>query len=279
MHHKSLTVVPLLRRMPLLLIMIVISLAAIAPFWFMIMMGTHKTNALYSGLKLFPGNYIQGNLKTLRQIRIDRFYLNSLFVSLSCSVLTVLVCSMCGYALSKYRFRGRELMANIVILTMMVPSQLSLVGFIIEINKIGWLNTHWPLIIPPAASAFGVFWIRQFTKNAIPDSVVESARLDGCGEFRIFLQIAMPFMGPACVTLLMLSFLSSWNSFFIPMIVLSSLKLYTIPLGIRQLATQFRTDVAAQILGMTIATIPMLAMFAVFSKNLISGLASAAVKE
>jgi multiple sugar transport system permease protein/cellobiose transport system permease protein len=267
------------RKMPLLLVMIIISLVALMPFWIMIMMGTYKTNTLYTGIKLIPGNYVQGNLKTLTQIRIDRFYLNSLYVSLSCSLLTVFVCAMCGYALSKYSFKGRVLMGNIVLLTMMIPSQLSLVGFVMEMNKIGWLNTHMPLIIPPVASAFGVFWIRQYTKNAIPDSVIESARLDGCGEFRIFLQIAFPFMGPACVTLLMLSFLASWNSFFIPMIILSSLKLYTIPLGIRQLATQFRTDIAAQILGMTIATIPMLAMFAVFSKNLISGLASAAIKE
>jgi multiple sugar transport system permease protein/cellobiose transport system permease protein len=268
-----------LRKIPLLLIMIVISLVALAPFWIMMMMGTYKTNSLYAGIKLVPGNFVQGNLKTLSQIAIDKFYLNSLYVSLSCSLLTVLVCSMCGYALAKYRFKGREILGNIVLLTLMIPSQLSLVGFIIEINKIGWLNTHLPLIIPPAASAFGVFWIRQYTKSAIPDSVIESARLDGCGEFMIFLRIAFPFIGPACITLLMLSFLASWNSFFIPMIVLSSLKLYTIPLGIRQLATQFRTDVAAQILGMTIATIPMLAMFAVFSKNLISGLASAAIKE
>jgi multiple sugar transport system permease protein/cellobiose transport system permease protein len=269
----------ILRKIPLLIIMIFISLIALAPFWFMINMGTYKTNALYTGLKLLPGDYILGNLKTLGQIRIERFYFNSLFVSLSCSILTVIVCSMCGYALSKYKFKGREAMITVVMLTMMVPTQLSLVGFVIEINKIGWLNTHLPLIIPPAASAFGVFWIRQYSKNAIPDSVVESARLDGCGEFRIFLMIALPFMGPACATLIMLSFLWSWNSFFIPMIVLSTLKLYTIPLGIRQLATQFRADVAAQILGMTIATIPMLIMFALFSKNLISGLASAAVKE
>jgi cellobiose transport system permease protein len=259
--------------------MIIISLFALAPFWIMIMMGTYKTNSLYTGIKLIPSNYILGNLKTLTQIAIEKFYLNSLYVSLFCSLLTVLVCSMCGYALAKYRFKGREIMGNIVLLTLMIPSQLSLVGFIIEINKLGWLNTHLPLIIPPAASAFGVFWIRQYAKNAIPDSVVESARLDGCGEFMIFLRIAFPFIGPACVTLLMISFLASWNSFFIPMIVLSSLKLYTIPLGIRQLATQFRTDIAAQILGMTIATIPMLAMFAVFSRNLISGLASAAIKE
>jgi len=267
------------RKIPLLLIMVIISLAALAPFWIMIMMGTYKTNSLYAGIKIAPGNYIQGNLKTLSQIRIDLFYMNSIYVSLTCALLTVIICSMCGYALSKYRFKGREILGNIVLLTIMIPSQLSLVGFVMEINKIGWLNTHLPLIIPPAASAFGVFWIRQYTKNAIPDSVIESARLDGCGEFMIFLRIAFPFMGPACVTLLLLSFLASWNSFFIPMIVLSSLKLYTLPLGIRQLATQFRTDIAAQILGMTIATIPMLAMFAVFSKNLISGLASAAIKE
>jgi multiple sugar transport system permease protein/cellobiose transport system permease protein len=267
------------RKTSLFLIMIFISFIALIPFWFMIMMGTYKTNALYTGLKLIPGNYLQGNLKTLRQIRIERFYFNSIFVSLTCSALTVLVCSMCGYALSKYRFKGRDAMITIVMLTMMVPTQLSLVGFVMEINKLGWLNTHIPLIIPPAASAFGVFWIRQYAKNSIPDSVIESARLDGCGEFKIFLFIAVPFMGPACFTLLMLSFLWSWNSFFIPMIVLSSLKLYTIPLGIRQLATQFRTDLAAQVLGMTIATIPMLIMFAIFSKNLISGLASAAVKE
>ena len=269
----------LLRRIPLLLIMIIISLVALAPFWIMGMMGTYKTNSLYTGIKLIPGNFMQGNLKTLSQIAIDRFYLNSIYVSLSCSLLTVLVCSMCGYALAKYQFKGREMLGNIVLLTIMIPSQLSLVGFVMEINKIGWLNTHLPLIIPPAASAFGVFWIRQYTRTAIPDSVIESARLDGCGEFMIFLRIAFPFIGPACVTLLLLSFLTSWNSFFIPMIVLSSLKLYTIPLGIRQLATQFRTDVAAQILGMTIATIPMLIMFAIFSKNLISGLASAAIKE
>ena len=267
------------RRIPLLLVMIIISLAALLPFWMMIMMGTYRTNALYSGIKLLPGSYVQGNLRTLSQIAINRFYFNSLYVALSCSVLTVFICSMCGYALSKYRFTGQHLLGNIVILTLMIPSQLSVVGFVMIINKIGWLNTHLPLILPPAASAFGVFWIRQYTKNAIPDSVIESARIDGCGEFRIFLQIALPFMGPACVTLLLLSFLASWNSFFIPMIVLSTLRLYTIPLGIRQLATQFRTDVAAQILGMVIATIPMLGMFALFSRNLISGLASAAIKE
>ena len=119
----------------------------------------------------------------------------------------------------------------------------------------------------------------QYTKSSIPDSVIESAKIDGCNDFRVFLQIALPFVAPACMTLAMLVFLQSWNNFVVPMIILSNDKLYTIPLGIRQLATTYRFDVGAQILGLTVGTIPMLVVFAAFSKHLISGLAAAAVKE
>jgi len=218
-------------------------------------------------------------MKTLMQLDLFRYYLNSMIVAVGASVLTVFVCALCGYALSKYEFKGRKALINAVLLTMMVPGQLSLVGFAMEMKYIGWLNTLLPMIIPAAASPFGVFWIRQFTKESIPNSVIESARLDGCGEFKIFLKIAFPFMKPACMTLLMLSFLWNWNSFIVPMIVLTDQKLYTIPLLIRQLATQFGTDLGAQILGVVVSTIPILILFAAFSKNLINGLASAAIKE
>ncbi len=268
-----------IKKKVLFFIMVIITVIAIIPFYFMINMGTYKSNQLYSGIKLIPSNYLIENFKSLLSINFFHYYLNSLFVAGSCAILTVVVCAMCGYALSKYKFKGRKLLINLVMLTMMVPLQLSLVGFVIEMKEIGWLNTHLPLIIPTAASAFGVFWIRQFTKGSIPDSVIESARIDGCGEFRIFFSIAFPFMKPACMTLALLSFLWSWNNFMTPMIILSNEELYTVPLGIRQLATQFRSDIGAQILGLTIATIPMLILFAAFSKQLISGLASAAVKE
>jgi multiple sugar transport system permease protein/cellobiose transport system permease protein len=270
---------PFLIRLLLIIVSIIIMVTSVFPFYFMLVMGTYKNNELFRGFKVFFGNYAGRNLKTLASVHLERFYFNSLFVSLTCSVLTVFICAMAGYALSKYHFKGRAIMFNTVLLTMMVPAQVSLVGFIIEMNKLGWLNSHLPLIIPPAASAFGVYWIRQYTLNAIPDSVIESGRIDGCGEFRIFIRIACPFMMPAIFTLVMLSFLWSWNSFFIPMIILSSPSMYTIPVGIRMLATQYRADIAAQILGLSISTIPILAVFGVFSKNLITGLASAAVKE
>ena len=267
------------RQVLMVVIMLFFTLIAVAPFYFMINMGTYQSNELYKGIKLLPGNYLVENFKSLLAINFFKYYRNSIFVSVSCSVLTVLVCALCGFGLAKYKFAGNKMMTNIVMLTMMVPTQLSLVGFVIEMKNIGWLNTHLPLIIPAAASAFGVFWIRQFTQDSIPDSVIESARLDGCGEAMVFFRIALPFMRPACMTLALLSFLWSWNSFMMPTTVLTDEKLYTIPLGIRQLATQFRTDLGAQILGLTVATIPVLILFGVFSKQLISGLASAAVKE
>lgn len=268
-----------LPRLVMVFFMAVVSIVSIAPFYFMIMMGTYKSNEIYSSVKLVPGYFLGVNFRSLMSISFPRYYFNSVFVAVATAVLTVFICAACGYGLSKYRFKGRKTIINIILLTMMIPAQLSLVGFTIEMNKIGWLNTYLPLIIPAAASPFGVFWINQFTSESIPDSVIESARLDGCGEFRIFTSIALPFMRPACMTLALLSFLWSWNDFLKPTIILTTEKLYTLPLGIRQLATQFRTDIGAQILGLTLATIPMLIMFALFSKNLISGLASAAVKE
>ena len=266
-------------RTLMIALMIAFSCIAIAPFYFMAMMGTYKSNEIYSGVKLIPGYYLGVNLRTLMQIDFLRYYFNSAVVAFTTAFLTVFVCAACGYGLSKYSFAGKKPLLNVIMLTMMVPTQLSLVGFTIEMNRIGWLNTHLPLIVPAAASAFGVFWMTQYTSGAIPDSVLESARIDGCGEFRTFMTISLPFLRPACMTLALLSFLWSWNSFMLPMIVLTKNSLYTLPLGIRQLATQFRTDLGAQILGLTLGTIPMLILFAAFSKNLISGLASAAVKE
>lgn len=261
------------------LVIAFMSLISIFPFYMMIVMSTYKTTELYTGLKLLIGDYLIQNFKSLTQINLLKYYANSLFVAVSCAVLTVLVCSLCGYGIGKYKFRGKKLLLSIVMLTMMVPTQLSLVGFVKEMNFIKWSSTLLPLIIPASASAFGVFWIQSFVQDAIPDSVIESAKLDGCGEVRVFFNIALPFMRPACATLALLSFMWSWNSFILPNVIISKESNFTIPLGIRQLSTQFQNDISAQILGVTLATIPILILFGIFSDNLISGLSAAAVKE
>ena len=257
----------------------VISLVSLFPFWTMIMMSTYSSADIYTGVKLLPGDYFFKNLQSLSSIAFPTYYANSVIVAVSCAVLTVFVCSLAGYSFAKFKFKGKGVLMNIVILALMIPVQLGVVGLVIEMKAIGWLSSLLPLIIPSSANAFGVFWITQFTKSAIPDSVVESARIDGCGEFMAYLRIALPFMMPACMALALLSFLASWNSFLVPTILLTNEKLYTLPLGIRQLATQYRFDTGAQITGLVFGTIPMLVIFSVFSKYLITGLSAAAVKE
>lgn len=265
-------------RLLMVLFVGAISIVAIYPYYSMIMMGTYYSNDLFTGIKILPGDYLKENLATLKTINILTFYKNSVLVAVSCSILTVFVCAAAGFGFAKYQFKFKKPLFTFILLTMMVPLQLGIVAFVVEMRAIGWLKTLLPLIIPPAANAFGAFWMTQFALQAIPDEVMESARIDGCSELRIFTQIALPFMVPACTTLGLLAFLLSWNSLFQPLIVISDAKLFTIPLGIRQLATNFRMDNAAQILGLTLTSIPILFLFAIFSRSLISGLSSAAVK-
>ena len=260
-------------------ILICSSVVAIFPFWTMMMMGTYYSNDIYKGIKILPGTYMMENFKTLTTINFGQYYLNSFTIGTFCSLLTVLVCSMAGFGFAKYRFRGKTALMGLVMVTLMVPVQLGLVGFVIQMNAIGWLSTLLPLIIPNSASAFGVYWMTSYTTGAIPDSVIESARIDGCNDLRVYLQIALPFMIPACATLLLLSFLWSFNAYLVPAIIISEDRLYTVTIGIRQLGTQFRNDVGAQIFGLSIATIPMLLVFSIFSKYLITGLSASAVKE
>lgn len=267
------------KRIIMILTISCICLVALFPFYMMVMMGTYKTADLYKGLKLLPGNYLIENFKSLMQIRFPLYYLNSLLIAGSVAILTVVVCAMAGYGISKYNFKGKNVLTSVIMMTMMIPTQLSLVGFAKEMVLLGWNNTVLPMILPSAANAFGVFWMTNYAKGAIPDAVIESAKIDGCGELEVFFRIVMPFLKPACVTLGLIAFLSSWNSFLIPLIMITKESMYTLPLGIKQMATQFRTDIGGQILGLTVATIPILFFFGYFSDNLISGLASAAVKE
>ena len=265
-------------RLVMVVFISVVSLVAIYPYYSMILMGTYYSNDLFTGIKILPGDFLKENLSTIRTINIFRFYKNSALVAVSCSLLTILVCAAAGFGFAKYQFRFKKPLFTFILLTMMVPLQLGMVAFVSEMKAIGWLKTLLPLIIPPAANAFGAFWMTQYALQAIPDEVMESARIDGCSEFRIFGQIGLPFLVPACTTLGLLSFLLSWNSLFQPLIVISDAKLFTIPLGIRQLATNFRQDNAAQILGLTLTSIPILFFFGFFSRSLISGLSAAAVK-
>lgn len=260
------------------LILSAISVIVVFPFYTMIMMGTFSSNELFTGIKIVPGSYVFQNLRNLMQVNLLNAYKNSIIIAVGATSLGILVCSLAGYAFAKFDFKMKKIFFTFILITMMIPMQLGIIAFVIEMRTLGWLGTLLPLIVPPAANAFGVFWMTQFTKGAIPNEVIESARMDGCGELQIFFRIALPFIKPACITLGLLLFLQSWNNFFVPLVVVNNERLYPIALAIRRLSTQFQRDNAAQILGTTLGVIPALVFFTIFSKNLIRGLSAAAVK-
>jgi len=160
----------------------------------------------------------------------------------------------------------------------MIPAQIGLLGYTIEMRNLHLVNTHWPLILTWGASAYGVFFIVQYLSSSLPKELIESARIDGSGEIRTFASIALPMMKPALGTLFMLVFLWSWNNFLMPSTVLTDSNKFTIPLGIQTLATAYTQDWGARGAALTISVMPILIIFAIGSKYFIKGLSAGAVK-
>jgi cellobiose transport system permease protein len=244
----------------------------------MIIMGTYQNEELFRGIVWVPGSFFLGNLKSVLQTNFDQIYWNSIVVSLVSTVLSVFVSAMAGFAFAKHDFKHKRSLFSVILLTMMIPGQLGLVAYIIEMRFVGLTGSLIPLILPWVANAFGVYWMTQFMRGAIPTEVLESARMDGCSEIGVFFRIALPFTMPAITTLSLLVFLWSWNNYLLPLILINEPEQYTIPLGITNLGNAYRTDLAAQILGLTIGTVPVLILFAIGSKSFIRGLTAGSVK-
>lgn len=258
--------------------MIFFSLFALIPFYIMVIMGTYYSEDLYKGLKLLPGNYLIQNFKTVMQQHFYIFYGNSALVSLVNVVLAVFLSALTGFTFAKYNFKGKNLLFVFILCTMMVPDQLGLVGFVVEMRWLHLINTLFPLMLSGIANAFGVFWMRQYIGASVPNEIIESGRLDGCNDFRVFVQLIFPIIKPATITLFLLFFLWSWNNYMLPLVTISSENLYTVPLAISLLSSEYRTDYAARILALTIGTLPIIILSAIGSKYLIKGLVGGSVK-
>jgi len=262
----------------LTIFMLLLAALFVFPFYTMLMMSTQYTEDIYKGIPLLPGSYLAANLKTVFSAHFELYYQNSLIVAVLATLLSVAVSTLCGYALSKYRFRGSKALFNFILVTMMIPTQLGLVAFVVEMKAIGWMNTLLPLIIPPAATGFGVYWMRNYIGGALPTELIESGRIDGASEPMILLRIAVPCIKPALMSLALMNFVTNWNSFLVPLIVLNKPETYTVPIGIINLNSAYRNDLAAKITALTLGTVPLLILFFATSKSFIRGITMGAVK-
>lgn len=259
-------------------VLLILAVITVFPFYIMICMGTYTSAELFKGIALVPGDQLLNNLKTVADSSFAVFYRNSLIASGTATVVGTLTSTMAGYALSKYRFRGREALLKLILALMMIPSQISLIAYVIEMRYLHLNDTLLPVIIPFTFSAFGVYWMKQSIDGAVPDEVIESARIDGASEFRVFFVIVIPFVRASVITIALLLFLWSWNNYLLPLITINNMELYTVPLGVAMLNGLYRTDYAAKILALTLGTLPLICLFIFGSRYFISGLTSGSVK-
>lgn len=267
-----------IKKIPKVLAIAIVSLISFIPFYYTLVMSTHSTDEIMLGVSWIPGKYLLDNIRTALNDTFWVAFKNSLIVSLTAMFGSTLISLMAGYGMVAYRFRLKKVIYNFVLLTMMVPSVLGIIGYMQEMRVLGLSGTLAPLILIWLPSGFGVFWITQYLQNSLHMELVESARLDGCGEFGIFLRIVVPCIKPAIITLCLLIFLWSWNSYMLPLVMVNKADNYTIPLYIQSLGNEHRKDIAAQITGLLISIVPLIIAFAVFSKDFIRGLTEGAVK-
>jgi multiple sugar transport system permease protein len=220
-----------------------------------------------------PENYHE----VFRQIRYGRYYINSLVIAAAVTVLQVLTSCMSAFAFSRLHWKGRDLVFLAYLGTMMIPGVVTMVPNFALMWKLGLYNTYAGLILPAAFSAFGTFLMRQFMLG-IPASLDEAARIDGTTEWQLFWEIIMPLVRPAMVTLAIFTFMGNYSSFFWPLIMVKDESLRTLPIGLMYFDSSYGTETNLLMAASVMAIIPLIAVFIVFQRQIVSGLQVGAVK-
>ncbi|MDZ7801911.1 MAG: carbohydrate ABC transporter permease [Trueperaceae bacterium] len=203
---------------------------------------------------------------------------NSVIVTVTATLITLLINSMAAFALSKYRFRGRSIVFLLIIGTLMIPVSVILVPIYLVINQVGWVNNLWGVIIPGAATPTGVFLLRQYMLT-IPDQLLDAGRIDGASEWRLYWQIVLPLAAPALAVLAIFSVMWRWNDFLWPLIVLTRSELFTLQVGLNAFQGQLNVQ-WHYVLAMTVLTLlPVTLVFAFLQRFITTGIASSGVKE
>ncbi len=260
------------------IILILMTLVMFFPLYIVFVMGTYYSEDIFKGLPMLPSDYFLTNLKLVISKGFFSAYLNSITVSVASVILSVLISTMIGFALAKYNFKGKKFIFAFVMAIMMIPGQISMIGYMLEMRKMNLINTLLPLIFTWAAHPLGAFLMMQFISDGIPDELLESARLDGCSEPGIFFKIVIPCIKSGFVTLATLVFLWSWNNYVLPLILINKQELFTIPLMVNNLSNAFRSDYGAIMCALGLSVLPMIVIFSLCSRTFIQGIAAGAVK-
>ena len=261
---------------------IFLALLSVMPFWIMLMNATRSTVEIQQhAVSLLPSTHFFDNLKLLlgKSFNPFRGFMNSLIVSVGATALAIYFSSLTAYAQVAYEWRLKRPFFNFILAVMMIPAQITMIGFYQMVYKVGLTNNLSMLILPAIASPTMVFFMRQYLKPTLPMSIVESARIDGAREWGIFNRIVLPIMKPAIATQAIFSLVSSWNNLFTPMVLLTDSDKYTMPIMVSLLrGDHYKTEYGSVYLGLTLTVLPLIVVYLILSKYIIAGVALGGVK-
>ncbi len=270
-------------RIIIYIVCIFLALLSILPFWIMFMNATRGTYEIQQhAVSLLPSRYLMSNLQVLlgKSFNPVKGFLNSMIISSGVTLCTVYFSSLTAYALMAYDWRMRQPFFTFIMAVMMLPTQVTSIGFYQFMYRIHLTNNFLPLILPAIAAPATVFFMRQYLLSALSMDIVNSARIDGAGEFHIFNRIILPIMKPAIATQAIFAFVSSWNSLFMPLILLTDRDKYTMPIMVSLLRGDiYKTEFGSVYLGLSLTVLPLFVIYFMLSKYIIAGVALGGVKE
>ncbi|MEI6875555.1 MAG: carbohydrate ABC transporter permease [Spirochaetota bacterium] len=261
------------------LLLCLLAATMVFPFLWMVLSSFKDATQIFKS-QLLPSHPTFDNYVLIllaKGARFPRWFLNSGVVALCTTTSVLFFDSLIGYTLAKFSFPGKKLIFLLIISTLMIPTEMLVIPWYSLSRALKWGNSYWGIMFPGMISAFGVFLMRQFM-STIPDDLIDAARIDGRGEFTIFLFIALPLVMPALATLAIFNFIGNWNAFLWPLIVASKPNMFTLPVGLANFSGEAGSDWHLIMTGATVAMLPLIAVFLIFQKQIIRGIAMTGLK-
>jgi ABC-type glycerol-3-phosphate transport system permease component len=279
---KNYTLGTNIRRVLIYIVLFLLLVIVVIPIWLLIVNASRSTNEIQQGLSILPSTHMLDNYKILlgKGLNLPRGFWNSFVLATSSTLVMVYFSMLTAYGIVVYDFKGKKLFSNFIVVLVMIPLQLSIIGFYQYMSRLGLTDNYASLILPLIASAGGVFFGMQYLESMVMPDLIDAARIDGASELGIFHLVMMPLAMPGSVTLGIFAFIASWNNFFTPFIMISSIEKYTLPMLVQTLRGDvYRTEYGAIYLGLAATVIPIIIMYAFFSRYIVNGIAIGAVKE
>lgn len=265
------------------IVLIILSIICLFAFYILIINATRAHNDIQKGFSLVPGVWFLTNLKSLLSngnLPVVRGMINSLIISGGSCILSTYFSALTAYAIHAYNFKGRKFVFTFILAIMMIPTQVTALGFVRFMNDLHLINNFIPLIVPSIAAPTVFFFMKQYMESSLPLEIVEAARIDGAAEFRTFNSIIVPILKPAIAVQAIFTFVTAWNNYFTPNLLLSKTQMKTLPILIAQLrsADFLKFDLGQVYMMIFLSIIPVVIVYIALSKNIIQGIAVGAVK-